>query len=41
MKQLTLGVGGSVLTVGIGQQFKTLSPPPRANSLTVPKTHMK
>jgi len=22
-------------------QFKTLSPPPRANSLTVPKSHMK
>jgi len=26
---------------GLGQQFKTLSPPPRGNSLTVPKSHIK
>jgi hypothetical protein len=27
--------------LGLGQQFKTLSPPPWANSLTVPKWHME
>jgi len=31
----------SVSVYGLGQQFKTLSPPPWANSLTVPKSHMK